>query len=45
MKELGSTGFQGGLGKPTMALMWNTRKPLWLTGKTTMVESSLCVLK
>ena len=25
--------------------MWNMKKPLWATGKTYIMESSLCVLK
>ena len=44
-KELGSQDFQGGMGTPTMALMYNMTKPLWVTGKTYIMDSSLCVLK
>ena len=25
--------------------MWNMKKPLWVTGNTYIMESSLCVLK
>ena len=25
--------------------MWNMKKPLWVTGKTYIMDSSLCVLK
>ena len=28
-----------------MELMWNMEKPLWVTGKTSIMDSSLCVLK
>ena len=45
MKELGSPYFQGGLGAPSMTLMCNMPKQLWVTGKTYIMESSLCVLK
>ena len=46
-KELGSPYFQGGLGTPAMALMCNMKKPLWVTGKTYImdIDSSLCVMK
>ena len=44
-KELGSQDFQGVLGTPDMELMCNMTKPLWVTGKTYNMDSSLCVLK
>ena len=44
-KELGSPYFQGGLGTPAMELMYDMTKPLWVTGKTYILDSSLCVLK
>ena len=45
MKELGIEDFQGGLGVLAMELMFNMTKPLWVTVKTYIVHSSLCVLK
>ena len=45
MKELVSQDFQGGLGVLAMELMFNMTKPLWVTGKTYIMDSSLCVLK
>ena len=44
-RRLGSQYFQGGLGTPDMELMCNMTKPLWVTGKTYIMYSSLCVLK
>ena len=44
-KELGSQYFQGGLGTPAMELMCNMTKPLWVTGKTYIMDSRLCVFK
>ena len=44
-KELGSQDFQGRQGTPAMKLMCNMTKPLWVTGKTYIMDSSLCVLK
>ena len=44
-KELGSTYFQSGLGTPAMEFMWNMTKPLWVPGKTSIMDSSLCLLK
>ena len=44
-KELGSHYYQGGMGTPAMELMYNMKKPLWVTGKTYIMVSSLCVLK
>ena len=45
MKDLGSQVFQGELGVLAMELMCNTTKQLWVTGKTYIMEISLCVLK
>ena len=45
MKELVSQDFQGGLGVLAMELMYNTTKPLWVTGKTYIMDRSLYVLK
>ena len=45
MKELVSQYFQGGLGVLAIELMCNNTKPLWVTGKTYIMEISLCVLK
>ena len=28
-----------------MLLIWNMNKPLWVTGKTVIIESGFCVLK
>ena len=42
---MGSQDFQGGMGTPAMALMCNVIKSLWLTGKTYITDSMLCVLK
>ena len=42
---MGSQYFQGGLGTPAIEFMCNITKPLWVIGKTYIVESSLCVLK
>ena len=44
-KEFGSPYLQGGLWTPDMALMCNMTKPLWVTGKTYILDSNLCVLK
>ena len=44
-KELESQDFQGGLGVLAMELMCNMKKPLWVTVKTYIMDSSLCVLK
>ena len=44
-KELGSRYFQGGLGTLAMEFMYNMTKQLWVTGKTYIMDSSLCVLK
>ena len=44
-KELGSKDFQGGMGTPAMSLMCNMKKTLWVTVKTYIVDSSLCMLK
>ena len=44
-EELGSQYFQGGMGSPAMTLMCNMIKPLWVTVKTHIMDSSLCVLK
>ena len=44
-KELGSSYFQGGMGSPAMALMCDMTKPLWVTVKTYIMDSSLFVLK
>ena len=44
-KELGSQYFQVILGTPDIELMCNMTKPLWVTGKTYILEGSLCVLK
>ena len=43
-KELVSQYFQGGMGTPAMELMCNITKPLWVTGKTYIMDSSLYVL-
>ena len=45
MKELGSQYFQGGIGTLAMQFMCNMTKPFWVTVKTYIVHSSLCVLK
>ena len=45
MEGVGKYRFSRSTGEPTMTLMWNTKKPLWLTGKTTIMYSSLCLLK
>ena len=44
-KELGSQYFQGGMGTPAMKFMSDMIKPLWVIGKTYIMESSLCVLE
>ena len=44
-KDLGSTDFKRGLGKPAMEFIWNMEKPLWVRGKTSIMDSSLCLLK
>ena len=44
-KELGSQYLQGGLGTLAMEFMYNMTKQLWVTGKTYIMDSSLCVLK
>ena len=44
-EELGSPDFQGGLGTSAMELMCNMKKTLWVTGKTYIMDSSLCALK
>ena len=44
-KELGSQYFQGELGKLAMEFMYNMTKQLWVTGKTYIMDSSLCVIK
>ena len=44
-KELGSQYFQGGLGTPAMELMCYMIITLWVTGKTYIMDSILCVLK
>ena len=28
-----------------MILIWNTKKSLWVTGNTTIMDSSVCLLK
>ena len=44
-KELGSTDFKIGLGTPAMEFMWNMTKPLQVPGKTSIMDSILCLLK
>ena len=44
-KWLGSPYFKGGLRTLAMTLMCNTKKPLWVTGKTYIMDIILCVLK
>ena len=43
--ELGRQNCQGGRGTPATALICNMIKPLWVTGKTYIMDSRLCVLK
>ena len=40
-----SQDFQGGMGTLAMELMCNMIKPLWVTVKTYIMDSTLCVLK
>ena len=44
-KEFGSQYFQGELGTLDMEFMCNMTKPWWVTVKTYIMDSSLCVLK
>ena len=44
-KELGSQYFHGVLWTLAMEFMCNMIKPLWVIGKTYIIDSSLCVLK
>ena len=45
LKELVRSDFETVPWTSTMALMWMMTKPLWVTGKTVIMESGLCVLK
>ena len=45
VKYLGGQYFQGGMGVLAMELMCNITKPLWVTVKTYIMDSSLCVIK
>ena len=45
LKDFVNIDFQRGLVITAMALMWITTKLLWVTGKTTIMDSSLYVLK
>ena len=45
MKDLGSQYFHVVLETPAMEFMCNMKKPLWVIGKTYILDISLCVLK